>query len=227
MLTKVKSGKLDQSTLPPVLIKAAQANEGLKVASYTAEDILEIAGKNAKPELEPNQNTPSEPIQEREQGPEAPITEQQPTPEVVAPDEDYDEDKPEEEERERGLEGQEEDAILGRIAQRVAADLNEDKDDNDGIAVLTHDTLDPILLEEIKGEGLLAGVRDPARPSPPLDLNDAPAATRPSIETDDVDLDNGPRNDNPPKQYGTGHGLVDKTPKSRRKPGRGGQDMRI
>ena len=143
---------------------------------------------------------------------------------AVVEDDDEDDNAP----YRGGLKAGEADDMIGRAAERIADDLNEDKA-NKGVAVITAETLDAIILEETKDEGLLEGTPSAGPTGPGISLENIPDAPTPSVKVDDVVVDTGSKDRGYDKSIvdtGSRSGYASGDSKYQQRGGRGKYDFR-
>ena len=143
---------------------------------------------------------------------------------VVEDDDDEDDNAP----YRGGLKAGEADDMIGRAAERIADDLNEDKE-NKGVAVITAETLDAIIVEETKDEGLLEGTPSTGPTGPGISLENIPDAPTPSVKVDDVVVDTGSKDRGYDKSIvdtGARGGYASSDSKYQQRGGRGKYDFR-
>ena len=120
----------------------------------------------------------------------------------------------------------EDEQIVDRVSARIADDLRSDS--GDGVAVVTGDTTDAVILEETQEESLLEGAPAQAESRPAISLENIPPAPTPTVKVDDVIVDTG--TDKPPGPARTGQQpwIKDRISEQRyqARGGRGGQQFR-
>ena len=142
----------------------------------------------------------------------------------VVEDEDEDDNAP----YQSKLKANEADNMMGRAAERIADDLNEDKAAN-GVAVITAETLDAIILEETKDEGLLEGAPSAGPTGVGISLENIPDAPTPSVKVDDIVVDTVQKDRGYDKSIvdtGARGGYASSDPKYQQRGGRGKYDFR-